>query len=245
MKKILLFLSFAVIGTFTAFSLNFLGSNNEDNISSGEYSNMTKAGSAAIAVDLGLPSGTKWADRNVGASSPSQYGNYYAWGETVTKSNYEWYSYKYGNDWKELTKYCTRSDYGKDGFTDNKTVLDLEDDVAHTQWGGSWRMPTKEQFEELIKYTKHKITKKNGVKGRLFTGRNGHSIFLPSAGQYCGTFLFGGTEVTFGYYWSSTLASSSYEAYYLYSTPEGPNIIDTCVPVTERKNGHTIRPVCL
>ena len=86
-------------------------------------------------VDLGLPSGTKWATCNVGASSPEDYGEYYAWGETETKSTYDWRTYKWckgSND--TMTKYCTSS---SSGTVDNKTVLDPEDDVAHVKWGGS------------------------------------------------------------------------------------------------------------
>ncbi|MBO4370001.1 MAG: hypothetical protein J5808_01395, partial [Paludibacteraceae bacterium] len=80
-------------------------------------------------VDLGLPSGTLWATCNVGANTPEEYGDYFAWGETTLKSNYEWSTYKYGT-YNQLTKYCYKSDYGKNGFTDTKTTLDAEDDAA-------------------------------------------------------------------------------------------------------------------
>ena len=95
------------------------------------------------AVDLGLPSGLKWASCNIGATTPEEYGYYYAWGETTTKADYSWETYKYANGAKnKLTKYCTDASYGDNGFADNKTTLDLEDDAAHVKWGGSWRMPT-------------------------------------------------------------------------------------------------------
>ena len=98
-------------------------------------------------VDLGLPSGTLWADRNVGADSPEAYGDYFAWGETTPKSTYNWSTYKWCNgDRYTMTKYCTSSSYGT---VDNKTVLDPEDDVAHVKWGGIWRMPTKAEMLEL------------------------------------------------------------------------------------------------
>ena len=105
-------------------------------------------------VDLGLTSGTKWATANVGASTPQDYGNYYAWGETSTKSSstksyYGWSNYKYGRIYDQLTKYCNSSSYGKDGFTDTKTTLDLSDDAAAANWGGKWRMPTRTQQDEL------------------------------------------------------------------------------------------------
>ena len=100
-------------------------------------------------VDLGLTSGTKWATANVGASKPQDYGNYYAWGETAPKSDYNWSTYKYGSASDQLTKYCSNSSYGKDGFTDSKTTLDLSDDAAYVNWGGKWRMPTYDQQREL------------------------------------------------------------------------------------------------
>ena len=101
-------------------------------------------------VDLGLPSGTKWATCNVGAATPQDYGNYYAWGETTTMEIGGWGSYKYGSGQEQLTKYCDVSRYGKDGFTDSKTTLDLEDDAAYVNWGGKWRMPTQAQINELF-----------------------------------------------------------------------------------------------
>lgn len=99
-------------------------------------------------VDLGLPSGTKWATCNVGASNPQEYGNYYAWGEVATKSTYSWSTYKYGSN-DGVTKYNIESRHGKNGFADGKTTLDLSDDAAHFNWGGKWRMPTQAQLEEL------------------------------------------------------------------------------------------------
>ena len=100
-------------------------------------------------VDLGLPSGTKWATCNVGARNPQEYGNYYAWGEVTPKDVYNWSTYKYGSDYNQLTKYNIESRYGKNGFADGKTTLDLSDDAAHFNWGGKWRMPTTAQQDEL------------------------------------------------------------------------------------------------
>ncbi|MDY4512770.1 MAG: hypothetical protein SPE10_04900, partial [Paludibacteraceae bacterium] len=96
-------------------------------------------------VDLGLS--VKWATCNVGASKPEEYGNYYAWGETTTKSTYNWSTYKWCNGSKTtLTKYNTSSSYGT---VDNKTVLELADDAARANWGGAWRMPTDAEWTEL------------------------------------------------------------------------------------------------
>ena len=135
-------------------------------------------------VDLGLPSGTLWATCNVGASKPEDYGNYYAWGETRTKTTYNWDNYTYANGMADkLTKYCNKSYYGNGGFTDNLTTLQSSDDPATAKWGSGWRTPSKAQWEELLANTTNQWTTRNGVKGRLFTSeRNGASLFLPAAG---------------------------------------------------------------
>lgn len=128
-------------------------------------------------VDLGLPSGLLWATCNVGASSPEEYGNYYAWGETKPKSAYTWDTYKYGtssND-SDITKYNP---------TDEKTVLEPEDDAAHANMGGEWRMPTYAELSHLTANTTSTWETLNGVNGRRFTGPNGNSIFIPAAGCY-------------------------------------------------------------
>ena len=160
-------------------------------------------------VDLGLPSGTKWATCNVGATKPEEHGNEYAWGETEPKTTCDWSTYKYGSDYDELTKYCTDSDDGKDGFADYKTVLDPEDDAAHVNWGGAWRMPTDEEWTELRENCAWKWTDDyngTGTVGQIVTGLNGNSIFLPAPPYH---FSSGGVLVgcsTYGvYYWSSSL----------------------------------------
>ena len=153
-------------------------------------------------VDLGLS--VKWATCNVGASSPEEYGGYYAWGETEEKRNYDWSSYKWCNgSYDTMTKYCTSSGYGT---VDNKTTLDPQDDVAHVKWGGSWRMPTTAEQDELRNNCSWKWTTHNGVNGYKVTGPNGNSIFLPAAGTRIGTGL--GDSGSYGYYWSSSLYES-------------------------------------
>ena len=152
-------------------------------------------------VDLGLPSGTKWATCNVGATKPEEYGNYYAWGETSTKSTYDWDTYKWCNgSYDTQTKYCTDSGYGT---VDNKTVLDLADDAARANWGGAWRMPTDAEWTELRENCTWTWTTKNGVNGYEVKGTNGNSIFLPAAGyRYNDGLSYAGG---YGYYWSSSL----------------------------------------
>ena len=151
-------------------------------------------------VDLGLPSGTLWATCNVGASSPESLGDYFAWGETSTKDTYDWSTYKWCKGAQStITKYCDDSSYGYKGFTDDLFELQLTDDAAYVNWGISWQMPSKKQFEELISggYTTKERTTKNNVYGLLITskveGYEDKSIFLPySVAKSCGE------------YWTST-----------------------------------------
>ena len=161
-------------------------------------------------IDLGLPSGTLWSCCNVGASKPEDYGGYYAWGETSTKDYYAWSTYKWGSAYNQLTKYNTKSSYGS--VVDNKTTLDSADDAATANWGASWCMPSEEQMKELVNNCSYQWAQQNGVKGGLFTGSNGNSVFLPAAGYRWNSSLDdrGGC----GYYWSGTLnPRDSYNAY--------------------------------
>ena len=160
-------------------------------------------------VDLCLPSGTMWATCNVGANSPEEYGDYFAWGETETKEVYSWETYKYCNGTNNtLTKYCTDKYYGYNGYKDNKTALDAMDDAAAANWADGWQMPTNKQFEELISNNNTTTSwwYQNGVAGRLITSRrNGKSIFLPAAGMRYDTSL--NMAGTGGQYWSRSLYS--------------------------------------
>ena len=157
-------------------------------------------------VDLGLPSGTLWATTNVGASKPEEYGDYFAWGETKPKtSNYDWSTYKWcDGNLAGLTKYCTLSDFGYNGLVDNKTELDPEDDAAYVNWGSKWRMPTKDQLDELRNECDWQWTTSNGVNGYLVKSKkNSASLFLPAAGGLVDDEL---EEVGLnGIYWSRTL----------------------------------------
>lgn len=181
------------------------------------------------AVDLGLPSGTRWATCNVGANSPEEYGEYYAWGETEEKDDYSWKSYKWCNgSSKSITKYCKS--------VDNKHILDLEDDVAHVKWGGNWRMPTMDECNELEKKCKSRRTTVNGVEGQEIIGPNGNSIFLPAAGRRNNTgFNYVGN---YPLYWSSSGLSDSWAhslrfPYYSYEYSGN----------WERHYGYPVRPV--
>ena len=155
-------------------------------------------------VDLGLPSGTLWATRNVGASAPEDYGDYFAWGETEPNDYYYWSSYKWCNGSETtMTKYCNKSNYGYNGLVDNKVELDPEDDAAYVNLGPLWRMPTKEQVEELCDYCNWAWTQRNGVQGYVLTGPNGNTLFLPAAGERYKDRLM--SEGIVGNYWSSML----------------------------------------
>jgi formylglycine-generating enzyme required for sulfatase activity len=150
-------------------------------------------------VDLGLS--VKWATCNIGANSPEEYGNYYAWGEVSPKSSYSWSTYKWCNgSSSSITKYCTSS---SDGTVDNKKQLEYSDDAAAINWGGHWRMPTQQEFTELREKCTWSWTTKNGVKGYVITGRNGNSIFLPAAGYKENSSLCSTGSI--GDYWSKDL----------------------------------------
>ena len=196
-------------------------------------------------VDLGLPSGTIWATRNVGASVPEDYGDYFAWGETAPKDYYDWSTYKWWQgyydangylDHSGFTKYCTDSSYGLDGFVDNKTELDPADDAACAHYPGG-RMPSLEQIQELNNKCSWQWTQRNGVAGQLVTGPNGNTMFLPAAGYRLYDSLF--DAGSYGYYWSRTRSNPNY-AYYLYFVYSGNwGRWNSC----GRVNGFTVRAV--
>ena len=168
------------------------------------------------AVDLGLPSGTLWANFNVGATAPEQYGDYYAWGEIEVKS-----------------------EYSESLATNNITVVDFSGDatydVAAAKWGDGWRTPTKAEFGEVIRECEYSIETVNGVAGHKFVGPNGNSIFLPSAGYKYDTKLARDGEYTS--YWSSTRGSK-----YGYGTVNR-NIDNIEITGSERYYGSPVRPV--
>ena len=204
-------------------------------------------------VDLGLPSGLKWAKCNLGASKPSDYGDYYSWGETAPKADYDWPTYKWMQAGKSNSNYITKYTVA-DGQTwgirydssgtfigDNKTVLDAADDAATANLGSPWRMPTDVEIKELRDNCTWTRTTQDGVNGYQVDGPNGNAIFLPAAGYYKGTMRY---ERGSGYYWSSSLhtdlsffASSNY-ACGLYFESGGH--VGHC---SFRNLGYTVRPV--
>ena len=187
-------------------------------------------------VDLGLPSGTLWATCNVGANSPEEYGDYFAWGETEPKALYSWSNYKYcaGYDFT-MTKYCNIPLFGNNGFTDNLIALEPVDDAATVNWGDEWRTPTYDEWVELYDYCVSVWTIRNNVYGLLFTAPNGNTIFLPAAG-YCRDER---SIQDRGYYWSNQLHpdyQNTARQFYFCSEYQEMNYY-------ERFCGQTVRPV--
>ena len=188
MKKTLLILSIV--------TLFFAGCKKDDMFEKGDMGVVN----GHAWVDLGLPSGTKWATCNVGATTPEEYGDYFAWGDTTTKSDYSGlYCPTYGLIISQLQS---------QGYIDGEGNLTPQYDAATANWGGGWRMPTEAEQEELLNNCTWTWTTQNGVNGYNVEGPNGNSIFLPAAGGRGGSSLFGAGSK--GYYWSSTPVGSSY-----------------------------------
>lgn len=190
-------------------------------------------------VDLGLPSGLKWATCNVGATTPEEYGDYFAWGETESKDYYDFSTYKYCNgDRYSMTKYCVDSYYGT---VDNKTTLELTDDAARVNWGGNWRMPTRAEQDELRNSSNCTWTRttQNGVKGYKVTSKkNGNSIFLPAAGCRFYDGLCGAGS--YGSYLSSSLSTGSSDC----ACDLGFGSIGVARTSIGRGSGRSVRAVC-
>ena len=192
-------------------------------------------------VDLGLS--VKWATCNVGAEKPEEYGGYFAWGEIKTKSSYEWTNLRFRTSGESMDdikfyKYNTSYAYGR---IDGKTTLDMADDVAHVQWGGSWRMPTIAELYELKEYCTWIWTEVNGVRGYLvksiMSGYTDRFIFLPVAGNRVVTSFSGAGS--YGEYWSSSLTNDPRCASFI---TFGSDYV--FVSNKLRFNGLSVRPVC-
>ena len=214
------------------------------NIDSVYFSNEKDPATNYEFVDLGLA--VKWATCNVGATKPEEYGDYFAWGETEPKTDYTWWTtYKWCNGSNTtLTKYNTKSSYGT---VDNKTTLDPEDDVAHVKWGGSWRMPTKGEQDELrnnCTWTWYSSgnSEFGGVAGyKVTSNKEGYTdrfIFLPAAGYRLGKNLW--DVGSLGYYWSSSLDTD--RPNYAWRVSFYSSYVDA--GDDDRSSGRSVRPVC-
>jgi len=210
----------------------------------------------AEAVDLGLPSGTLWASYNLGASRPSEYGDFFAWGELEAKSEYEWSTLKYceygGSDADvKFSKYVMDPEYGT---VDGKTVLEPEDDAASVNWGDGWRIPTDDEWAELIAQCRWRWTRRGDIGGYKIIGKNRKSIFLPAAGHcfygdtinqagklgiYSASTIFDGTDP-----YDTQSSTSKFEKRYccMFSNPlflSKPPIVG----IFQRSSGFSVRPV--
>jgi len=181
-------------------------------------------------IDLDLPSGTLWAKCNVGAKKETEFGDYYAWGEIETKEEYTWETYKYGEE-NNVTKYTKQ---------DKLEELELEDDVAYTYSKDDWCIPTAEQFEELKDYTTRKWYNNyndSGISGKLFTGKNGNTLFLPAAGyKHKNVVRYNNID---GKYWSKNLYTNRYDSANGFEFDN----VSTMTYSTYRYCGYSIRPV--
>lgn len=177
-----------------------------------------------------MPSGAKWATCNVGASSPEEYGAYFAWGETSPRNNYD--------DNNSLTLGKSISDLNLQGITDSCGNLTMSHDVAHSKWGGVWRMPTKAECQELVDKCKWSWVMLGGHKGYKVTGPNGRSIFLPSAGRYWGTSVREDGE--YASYWSCSSYPDDTNLALFIAFQSDYYRVDWNV----RSYGRTIRAVC-
>lgn len=192
-------------------------------------------------VDLGLS--VKWATCNIGATKPEERGEFFSWGETEHKRINNWDTYKYSEGAKKaLTKYCSNPDYAWHGLVDSVSVLDLEDDVAHMKWGGTWRIPTKAQIDELLENCTWEWTTLNEVNGYKVTskkpGYTDRSIFLPVTGKYEDGKVF--NYRSHGYYWSRNCGTITSEiAYTLEVYTKGAS-----AEMQSRCESLAVRPVC-
>ena len=203
-------------------------------------------------VDLGLPSGTLWATCNVGATTPEECGEYFAWGETTPKSSYTWENYKYGSYYDELTKYCCDANSGYNGFTDNLTTLQAIDDAATINWGGGWHTPTQAQLEELLRFTIQQVTYQQATNGQdtwdfpvglTLTGLSQNNIYFPFRDlNYLGVYPDGIAAA----YWTNTLAGYSDDSAVTLDLGfdiEHDEMMGR-INGQDRKRGLYIRPVC-
>ena len=243
MKKKNYYWSFMIAVIMAVISVGFVSCGDDDDDDSVSNKAIGKAPAGVVAVDLGLPSGTKWANMNVGAEKPEDYGLYFAWGETTgyaagTSHSFDWDSYKwYNGSINTKTKYSDT--------VDNKTILDPEDDAAHFNWGGLWYMPTGEDVRELKKNTTSKWTTVNGVYGCELTskveGYTDKSIFLPATGYLRGSSLY--DQGSQGYFWSSTLSKDKDASFLVTFLSINRKDDDVATLNWARILGVTVRPV--
>ncbi|MBR3938676.1 MAG: hypothetical protein IKJ67_01700 [Bacteroidales bacterium] len=213
--KRLALLTVAMIVGFASCEDDFGPEHDRGNNGGGDIGNISGTIAGHDYVDIGLPSGTKWATCNIGAITPEGYGNYYAWGETTTKSSY-------------TEDNCRTWNVSMNDISGNVNY-----DAARANWGSTWRMPTEAEMQELENNCTWTWTTQSGVNGYRVTGPNGKSIFLPAAGYYGSSHDDVGEC---GDYWSSESDTYNACSLYFYSGDHG-------VDWYGRYYGHTVRPV--
>lgn len=192
-------------------------------------------------VDLGLS--VKWATCNIGADKPEDHGDYFSWGETEHKRINNWDTYRFSEGTRNtITKYCSNPQYGWHELTDSLSALEPEDDVAHALWGGSWRIPTKDEMKELIENCTWTWTTRNDINGYLVTGKKpgytNRSIFIPVTGHYNNGKIFDPNNE--GFYWSRDCGTTyPIEAYVLEI-----HLREAYIGMRSRYQSIAVRPVC-
>ena len=211
-------------------------SSDDDDTKGNENGNGNSSGSVYRPkfVDLGLPSGVLWADCNLGAKTPYEAGNYYAYGEIETKSDYSWSTYKFWKN-KKITKYT-----GEDG----KKNLDAADDVARVYLGEKCRIPTYDDYMELKRNCSWSwISEYHGANGFLFKGPNGNTIFLPAAGIKAFNYRYGyGANAG---YWLSEVSSNNGDYTMAFGMMSTGSMLDTRAGTSSRVAGMNVRPVAV
>ena len=224
--------------------LGILSINPKDTHAPTKLLELSKSGEANgySYVDLGLS--IKWATCNVGASSPNEYGDYFAWGEIVPKSEYNNTNYKWQKK-DERYLYFTKYDYLKeDGKVDKKTRLEKADDVASAFWGDNWRMPTTEEIRELKKNCLWTWITIDGCKGYIATSSiNGKSVFFPAAGCWDG--VEHKSKEVGGWFWTADLVEpqSAAALRYYYDERYSPSDNVFTQYSCRRNYGFSVRPI--
>lgn len=188
-------------------------------------------------IDMGTS--VMWSPVNLGATVIGEYGDYYAWGELETKEYYADSTYKwYDIEQKKYTKYVLNDNKGT--TIDNLTTLELEDDVAHVKWGGTWRMPTEEEMQELIDKCNFEYKETEYGPGFLVTAKNNNRMFLPLS-------MIWDDGVKWGYYWTSSLSTETDKSYVLWLTDDNNARYEGRYEIKRsiRYIDHNIRPVCV
>ena len=201
--------NFAILSLGLALIVNFISCGDDEG-----DDKPAKGNDKIQAVDLGLS--VKWGDRNIGANAPEVFGDFYAWGETDTRTDYSWYNYKFNASeyYISMTKYCCNSEFGD--VLDYKTSLDPEDDVAQVKLGKGWRMPTFAEIDELYNECTWENVTLNGVACIKLTGPNGNSIHLPKTGWISASDSYYEQAGERGFYWCSDLEPKRNVVYCIY-----------------------------